>query len=278
MFLHLRKAFDVIDHSLLRQKLKANGTSGAEHAWFRSYLTNRTHFVQCNGVNSNERTVTHGVPQGSVLGPTIFWKHINGVVSTTPESSMFLYADDTETHHSSPTLETAVLKMNSNLQNISTWLRNNNLIHSWYWAWRKHVTSRDSCYPIGCQILHVLSILYRILQWTDLWGAIHSTKIQTGPTGKRGPPQKVDQFFRNFSGWICLKDVYVCSPKCRKLVFQRRRLSSYVNLIFIYEQWLVITASWEDLPAVVFVSYKFMSSCVICLVIAREIFLLQSDC
>ena len=32
-------------------------------------------------------------------------------------------------------------------------------------------------------------------------GAIHSTKIQTGPTGKRGPPQKEDQFFRNFSGW-----------------------------------------------------------------------------
>ena len=28
--------------------------------------------------------------------------------------------------------------------------------------------------------------------------AIHSTKIPTGPTGKSGPPQKVDQFFRNF--------------------------------------------------------------------------------
>ena len=69
-----------------------------------------------------------------------------------------------------------------------------------------------------------------------------------------------------------------CSAKSRKLVFQRRRLSSYVNLIFIYEQWLVITASWEDLAAVVFVSNKFMSSCVICLVIAQEIFLLHSDC
>ena len=32
-------------------------------------------------------------------------------------------------------------------------------------------------------------------------GAIHRTKIQNSPTGKRGPPQKVDQFFRNFSGW-----------------------------------------------------------------------------
>ena len=27
-------------------------------------------------------------------------------------------------------------------------------------------------------------------------GAIHSIKIQTGPTGKSGPPHKVDQFFR----------------------------------------------------------------------------------
>ena len=36
---------------------------------------------------------------------------------------------------------------------------------------------------------------------TDLRGAIHSTKIPIGPTGKRGPPQKVDPFFRNFSGW-----------------------------------------------------------------------------
>ena len=62
-FLDLQKAFDVVDHSLLLQKLKANGISGAEHAWFRSYLTNRKQFVQCNRVNSNERTVTHGVPQ-----------------------------------------------------------------------------------------------------------------------------------------------------------------------------------------------------------------------
>ena len=33
---------------------------------------------------------------------------------------------------------------------------------------------------------------------SKLLGAIHSTKIQTGPTGKRGPPQKVDQFFETF--------------------------------------------------------------------------------
>ena len=110
--------FDVTDHSLLLQKLKANGISGAEHAWLFSYLTNRKQFVQCNGVNSNERTVTHRVPQGSILGKTLFCIHINGVVSTTPESSVFLYADDTETHQPSPTLETGVLKINSNLKDM----------------------------------------------------------------------------------------------------------------------------------------------------------------
>ena len=42
----------------------------------------------------------------------------------------------------------------------------------------------------------------RKIVWTQkTLGAIHSTKIQTDPTGKRGPPQKVDLFFRNFSGW-----------------------------------------------------------------------------
>ena len=67
--------------------------------------------------------------QGStLLGPTLFCIHITSVVSTTPESSVFLYAYDTEIHHLNPNLETAVLKINSNLQNISTWLRNNNLI------------------------------------------------------------------------------------------------------------------------------------------------------
>ena len=32
----------------------------------------------------------------------------------------------------------------------------------------------------------------------NIWGAIHSTKIPTGPTGKSGLPQKVDQFFLIF--------------------------------------------------------------------------------
>ena len=59
--------FDVIDHSLLLQKLKANGISGAEHAWFRSYLTNTKQFVQCNRVNSNVDSCLNWEPHISQL-------------------------------------------------------------------------------------------------------------------------------------------------------------------------------------------------------------------
>ena len=50
-------------------------------------------------------------------------------------------------------------------------------------------------------LMWVLSIASLSWLLDDSMGAIHSTKIQTGPTEKRGPPQKVDPFFRNFSGW-----------------------------------------------------------------------------
>ena len=48
--------------------------------------------------------------------------------------------------------------------------------------------------------LFIVVIIISILV-TLILGAIHSTKVPTGPTGKGGPPQNVDPFFRNFSGW-----------------------------------------------------------------------------
>ena len=87
-------------------------------------------------------------------------------------------------------------------------------------------------------------------------------------------------FVRSRGEWFGFteKDVYVLLGEIQKTCFSQRRLSSFFKLICIYKHWLVITASWEDLAAVIFVSNKFMSSCVICVIIGREIFLLQSDC
>ena len=77
-FLDLRKAFDTIDHNILLQKLSKH-LHGKEYEWFKSYLSERSQYVSCNGIKSEQQQITHGVPQGSVLGPTLFNIHINNI-------------------------------------------------------------------------------------------------------------------------------------------------------------------------------------------------------
>ena len=64
-------------------------------AWFKSYLTDRKQFVSLNGVDSNMKFISSGVPQGSVLGPLLFLLYINDLPNISKHLKLFLFADDT---------------------------------------------------------------------------------------------------------------------------------------------------------------------------------------
>ena len=70
--LDLSKAFDSVDHGVLLDKLEWYGVSSK---WFESYLTDRKQTV--TGGSSDPLPMTHGVAQGSILGPILFLILIN---------------------------------------------------------------------------------------------------------------------------------------------------------------------------------------------------------
>ena len=90
MLLDFAKAFDSICHKKLLQKLKRFGICGPLLACFESYLSYRMQRVVINGSYSNRNPVKSSVPQGSLLGPTLFLMYINDLPNVIMHSKPFL--------------------------------------------------------------------------------------------------------------------------------------------------------------------------------------------
>ena len=102
VFIDFQKAFDTVNHSILMKELEHCGIRRVSFDWFRAYLSNRKQYVSVNyGKGSGQKTVTHGVPQGSVFGPLLFLIYINALPSVSKVLSFFLFADDTNIYFKS---------------------------------------------------------------------------------------------------------------------------------------------------------------------------------
>lgn len=95
LFLDFNKAFDSIKHDILFSKVPFYGIRGIALDLLRSYLSDRSQFVEINSIKSDLADIRYGDPQDSLLGSTIFLLYINDIVSIPGTPDIVLYADDT---------------------------------------------------------------------------------------------------------------------------------------------------------------------------------------
>ena len=72
VFCDISKAFDRVWHKGLIFQLNSVGDAGDMLQWFTNYLSNRRQRVYIRGCISRWLKILAGVPQGSILGPTLF--------------------------------------------------------------------------------------------------------------------------------------------------------------------------------------------------------------
>ena len=95
LFIDLSKAFDTVDHDVLKLRLLNSGLSEQAVAWFSNYLSNRSQCIKYDGLCFDIATIYKGVPQGSVLGPLLFTIYINNLGHNVSDANLHFYADDT---------------------------------------------------------------------------------------------------------------------------------------------------------------------------------------
>ena len=127
ILLDLRKAFDLVNTDVLLEKLKIYQCDERTLNWFKSYLQGRTQCVQFKGKISDTIPMTHGVPQGSILGPLLFILFMNDLPLHV-DSELDMYADDSTLCATGETVEELDLKLNDDMDCVNDWCNDNHMV------------------------------------------------------------------------------------------------------------------------------------------------------
>ena len=156
VLLDFSKAFDKVPHKRLMHKLQHYGIRSNLHSWISDFLRDRTQAVVLENGRSDTAPVQSGVPQGSVLGPTLFLLYINDLPDYIVNgSSVRLFADDCVLYRRINRPEDAIL-LQEDLEALQEWEKD--------WLMEFH--------PQKCQILHITNKRQPIRQPYKIHGHI----------------------------------------------------------------------------------------------------------
>ena len=142
VYLDMSKAFDKVSHRRLVHKLIQAGFGGNLLNWFCSYLSRPRQRVTVLCATSEDLPFTCGLPQGSILGPTLFLLYVNDLPEVISSSSrVLMFADDTKIFREIKTLGDAS-SLQEDLGKLATWSQSSGLLFNEAKCKAQHITRK----------------------------------------------------------------------------------------------------------------------------------------
>ena len=146
--LDLKKAFDTVCISTLLQDIEASDIPYNTKKWLRSYYRGRYTYTEFRGSKSRRRPMKQGVPQGSVISPTLFNLYMSKMPRPPDDVTLVTYADDCTILATGPDVESLCVKINTYLNTLYDWFTTRNLQLSFekstvtvFTSWTKEVST-----------------------------------------------------------------------------------------------------------------------------------------
>ena len=130
-FLDLSKAYDRVLMPSLLHKLSAVGLSNDALTWLSSFLNGRQQCVQLGGQRFSWQTTKPRIPQGNVLGPTLFLIYINDLPDCI-KNDRSIFADDSTVYAIGlpNNKESTALSLSANLSKAAWWAKTLGMLFS----------------------------------------------------------------------------------------------------------------------------------------------------
>ncbi|MCP5014880.1 MAG: hypothetical protein GY938_06290, partial [Ketobacter sp.] len=124
-FINFRKAFDLVDHTIIIRKAITLGLQPNLVSWLADFLSDRSQAVRYQGSVSTPQHLTCGVPQGTKMGPLCFLILINDALNDTQHR--WKYVDDSTVGMTVDNRAPDYTSLQSTLDTLQTWTVDNNV-------------------------------------------------------------------------------------------------------------------------------------------------------
>ena len=123
VFVDFSKAFDVVDHCILLEKLIHLHVPNYIVHWIKSFLSDRMQATKFNDLLSSLASINRSIVQGSGLGPVLFIMFAFDLVTLDELNYLIKYADDVTLLNP----ENATVSLETEIANIMEWARKNKM-------------------------------------------------------------------------------------------------------------------------------------------------------